>query len=47
MEAQPLYRELGFTGSPALMRMTRLPAATSAPENGSAWMPPEQYAETC
>ncbi|MFJ8803015.1 GNAT family N-acetyltransferase [Streptomyces sp. NPDC102487] len=47
VEAQPLYRELGFTGSPALMRMTRLPAATaSAPENGSAWMPPEQYAET-
>ncbi|MEU8794596.1 GNAT family N-acetyltransferase [Streptomyces sp. NPDC048643] len=47
VEAQPLYRELGFTGSPALMRMTRLPAATtSAPENGPVWMPPEQYAET-
>ncbi|MFD7678908.1 GNAT family N-acetyltransferase [Streptomyces sp. NPDC060187] len=47
VEAQPLYRELGFTGSPALMQMTRLPAATaSAPEKGSAWMPPEQYAET-
>ncbi|MEU0786487.1 GNAT family N-acetyltransferase [Streptomyces sp. NPDC006173] len=47
VEAQPLYRELGFTGSPALMRMTRLPAATAAAlENDSAWMPPEQYAET-
>ncbi|MFJ8804428.1 GNAT family N-acetyltransferase [Streptomyces sp. NPDC102487] len=47
VEAQPLYRELGSTGSPTLIRMTRLPAATaSAPENGSAWMPPEQYAET-
>ncbi|MYR46391.1 GNAT family N-acetyltransferase [Streptomyces sp. SID5910] len=48
VEAQPLYRELGFTGSPALMRMTRLrpAAAAGAPENGPAWMPPEQYAET-
>lgn len=47
VDAQPLYRDLGFTGSPALMRMTRLPAATaSAPGSGPAWVPPEQYAET-
>ncbi|SDE02575.1 GNAT family N-acetyltransferase [Streptomyces prasinopilosus] len=48
VEAAPLYRELGFTGSPALMRMTRpsAPAAASGPESGPAWLPPEQYAET-
>ncbi|RNG37384.1 GNAT family N-acetyltransferase [Streptomyces botrytidirepellens] len=48
VEAQPLYRELGFTGSPALMRMTRLEptAAEGTPESRPAWLPPEQYAET-
>ncbi|MET7900507.1 NUDIX hydrolase [Streptomyces sp. NPDC005355] len=48
VEAAPLYRELGFASSPALMRMTRLaePAAASMPESGLTWMPPEQYAET-
>lgn len=47
-EAQPLYRELGFTGSPALMRMTRLaePASASTTESSPTWLPPEQYAET-
>ncbi|MFB9348792.1 GNAT family N-acetyltransferase [Streptomyces heliomycini] len=47
-EAAPLYRELGFTGSPALMRMTRpeAPAAASTPASSPTWMPPEQYAET-
>ncbi|MFJ2645612.1 GNAT family N-acetyltransferase [Streptomyces sp. NPDC087420] len=50
-EAAPLYREFGFAGGPALMRMTRLeePAAPSRPEKGergAGWMPPEQYAET-
>ncbi|UFQ19893.1 MULTISPECIES: GNAT family N-acetyltransferase [Streptomyces] len=47
-EAAPLYRELGFTGSPALMRMTRLeePDGTRAPASGPVWMPLEQYAET-
>lgn len=48
VEAQPLYRELGFTGSPALMRMTRLeqPATASTTESSPTWLPPEQYAET-
>lgn len=48
MEAQPLYRELGFTGSPALMRMTRLEptAAAGTPETRPARLTPEQYAET-
>ncbi|MER8119073.1 GNAT family N-acetyltransferase [Streptomyces sp. NPDC094031] len=47
-EAAPLYRELGFSGDPALMRMTRrstsavaLPAARTE----SSWVPPEQYAQ--
>ncbi|WP_432105905.1 GNAT family N-acetyltransferase [Streptomyces sp. bgisy091] len=48
-EAAPLYRQLGFSGSPALMRMTRRsdsappPAETSS---GSTWVPPEQHAQT-
>ncbi|WP_073937897.1 GNAT family N-acetyltransferase [Streptomyces sp. CB02400] len=48
VEAQPLYRELGFTGSPALMRMTRLePTATaSTPNSRPVWLPLKQYAET-
>lgn len=48
VEAQPLYRELGFTGSPALMRMTRLEPTTTVgtPDSRPAWLPPEQYAET-
>lgn len=48
VEAQPLYRELGFTGSPALMRMTRLeqPTAASPKQSSPGWLPPEQYAET-
>ena len=55
--AAPLYRELGFAGSAALMRMTRLeePAAVSRQETSRGpliagenpgWMPPEEYAET-
>ncbi|MCQ6555729.1 GNAT family N-acetyltransferase [Streptomyces sp. C10-9-1] len=48
VEAAPLYRELGFTGSPVSMRMTRPepPAADGASGHGSGWMPPERYAET-
>ncbi|MEU9776857.1 GNAT family N-acetyltransferase [Streptomyces sp. NPDC047968] len=48
VEAAPLYRELGFTGSPVSMRMTRPepPAADGAPGRGSGWLPPERYAET-
>ncbi|MET9777896.1 GNAT family N-acetyltransferase [Streptomyces sp. NPDC006367] len=48
VEAQQLYRELGFTGSPALMRMTRpeQPAATNTPRRDPGRLPPEQYAET-
>ncbi|MGW0770825.1 GNAT family N-acetyltransferase [Streptomyces sp. NPDC002676] len=56
-EAAPLYRELGFAGSTALMRMTRLdePAAITGRETshvprdageGPGWMSPEEYAET-
>ncbi|MFJ1596570.1 GNAT family N-acetyltransferase [Streptomyces sp. NPDC088261] len=50
-EAAPLYREFGFAGAPALMRMTRLerPAAPAPRESGegrAGWLPPEQYAET-
>ncbi|MFE7409746.1 GNAT family N-acetyltransferase [Streptomyces laurentii] len=47
-EAAPLYGQLGFTGSSALMRMTRLseqPAA-HAPVDDAAWLPPEEYAAT-
>ncbi|MGW6202316.1 GNAT family N-acetyltransferase [Streptomyces sp. NPDC055089] len=48
LEAAPLYRELGFTGGPALMRMTRpkQPAATSTRDSIPGWLPPEQHAET-
>jgi 8-oxo-dGTP pyrophosphatase MutT (NUDIX family) len=48
VEAQPLYRELGFAGSPALMRLTRLeqPAPARTSESNPTWLPPEQYAET-
>ncbi|TGB08730.1 GNAT family N-acetyltransferase [Streptomyces sp. MZ04] len=48
-QAAPLYRDFGFSGSPALMRMTRrstsapLPAATGG---GPSWVPPEQYAQS-
>ncbi|MFE7709231.1 GNAT family N-acetyltransferase [Streptomyces sp. NPDC057486] len=56
-EAAPLFRELGFTGTAALMRMTRLeePATLRSQESGDGlpgasedpgWMPPELYAET-
>jgi 8-oxo-dGTP pyrophosphatase MutT (NUDIX family)/GNAT superfamily N-acetyltransferase len=47
-EAAPLYEQLGFAGSPALMRMTRLPEqpAAHAPVNDAAWLPPEEYAAT-
>lgn len=41
-EAAPLYRELGFSSSPALMRMT----AQSSGEASRVWWPPEQYAES-
>ncbi|MFD7537505.1 GNAT family N-acetyltransferase [Streptomyces sp. NPDC059819] len=48
-EAAPLYRQLGFSGSPALMRMTR--RSTSAPSpaasgSGPSWVPPEQHAQS-
>jgi len=48
VEAAPLYQELGFAGSPALMRMTRLADLYTRNERvgGAAWAPPEQYAET-
>ncbi|MFC9943989.1 bifunctional GNAT family N-acetyltransferase/NUDIX hydrolase [Streptomyces pratensis] len=47
-EAALLYREFGFTGSPALMRMTRhsqsaVAAAGAQPD--STWVPPQQYAD--
>lgn len=45
-EARPLYRELGFAASPAMMRMTRLKGAadrTGAPA-GRVLLPPEEYA---
>ncbi|MCE3032306.1 GNAT family N-acetyltransferase [Streptomyces sp. CMSTAAHL-2] len=55
-EAAPLYRELGFAASPALMRMTRCTEPTTGTdmardpdvllESRQGWMPPEQYAET-
>ncbi|MFD5747405.1 GNAT family N-acetyltransferase [Streptomyces sp. NPDC127033] len=47
-EAAPLYRELGFAGSAALMRMTRPeePVVPSPRAGGTDWLPPEQYAET-
>lgn len=47
-EAAPLYRELGFSGNPALMRMTRhRPPAGLTPgaQPDSTWMPPQQYAD--
>jgi ribosomal protein S18 acetylase RimI-like enzyme len=48
-EAAPLYRELGFAGSPALMRMTRLetpavPDQAHRPASRRDWLPLEQYA---
>lgn len=48
-EAALLYRELGFSGSPALMRMTRrsqpvVGAAGAQPD--STWVPPQQYADS-
>lgn len=48
VEAAPLYRELGFTGGPALMRMTlpKQSAAASTVDSSPTWLPPEQYAET-
>ncbi|MFF0465284.1 GNAT family N-acetyltransferase [Streptomyces mexicanus] len=55
-EAAPLYRELGFAGSAALMRMTREEPAALGEQatgpgrrnggEGSGWMPTEVYAET-
>ncbi|MFF0191184.1 GNAT family N-acetyltransferase [Streptomyces sp. NPDC005244] len=47
-EAAPLYRELGFSGNPALMRMTRHhpPAVgASGAQPDAAWVPPQQYAD--
>ncbi|WP_320779269.1 GNAT family N-acetyltransferase [Streptomyces sp. CRN 30] len=58
VEAQPLYRELGFSGSPALMRMTRLAQPTSTTADSVAGttagtarhrpnrLTPDQYADT-
>ncbi|MFB6816051.1 GNAT family N-acetyltransferase [Streptomyces sp. NPDC056347] len=48
-EAAPLYRELGFAGSPALMRMTAPSARTAVPgvRRGEPSTPsPEHYAES-
>ncbi|MEV7157044.1 NUDIX domain-containing protein [Streptomyces misionensis] len=47
-EAAPLYREFGFSGDPALMRMTRRSTsavALPAARTNSSWVPPEQYAQ--
>ncbi|MFH8634901.1 GNAT family N-acetyltransferase [Streptomyces lydicus] len=47
-EAAPLYREFGFSGNPALMRMTRhrQPAgAVPGAQPDSTWVPPQQYAD--
>ncbi|MDX2620152.1 GNAT family N-acetyltransferase [Streptomyces sp. WI03-5b] len=44
-EAAPLYRELGFSGSPALTRMTRhrqLDGALSGAQPDSTWVPPRR-----
>ncbi|EGE39632.1 GCN5-related N-acetyltransferase [Streptomyces sp. ACT-1] len=50
-EATPLYRELGFNGNPALMRMTRHrpPADTGAAARAqpvTTWVPPQVYADS-
>lgn len=48
-EAAPLYREFGFSGSPAPMRMTRHRQAAGAVAGGqreSTWVPPQQFADT-
>ncbi|MFI6689361.1 GNAT family N-acetyltransferase [Streptomyces sp. NPDC050485] len=48
-EAAPLYREFGFSGNPALMRMTRhsQPAvAAGGAQPDSTWVPPQQYADS-
>ncbi|MEU8472691.1 GNAT family N-acetyltransferase [Streptomyces sp. NPDC029006] len=48
-EAAPLYREFGFSGDPALMRMTRhSTSAVALPDTraDSSWVPPEQYAQS-
>ncbi|MDX3204799.1 GNAT family N-acetyltransferase [Streptomyces scabiei] len=47
-EAAPLYRELGFSGNPALMRMTRhrqRAGAVPGAQPDSTWVPPQQYAD--
>ncbi|WP_079001099.1 GNAT family N-acetyltransferase [Streptomyces sp. AS58] len=47
-EAAPLYRELGFSGSPALMRMTRhrqRAGAVPGAQPDSTWVPPQQYSD--
>ncbi|MGW1783247.1 hypothetical protein ACWCQQ_29540 [Streptomyces sp. NPDC002143] len=33
-DSAPLYAALGFTGDPALMRMTRVPSSTHATAHG-------------
>ncbi|MFF9074672.1 GNAT family N-acetyltransferase [Streptomyces sp. NPDC014872] len=48
-EAAPLYREFGFSGNPALMRMTRhhhLAGAVPGAQPDSTWVPPQQYADS-
>ncbi|WP_329105517.1 GNAT family N-acetyltransferase [Streptomyces sp. NBC_01439] len=47
-QAAPLYREFGFAGSPALMRMTRHGRSTAAAgaQPDSTWVPPRQYADS-
>jgi 8-oxo-dGTP pyrophosphatase MutT (NUDIX family)/GNAT superfamily N-acetyltransferase len=48
-EAAPLYRELGFSGNPALMRMTRhrqRAGAVPGAQPDSTWVPPQQYADS-
>ncbi|MFJ3229030.1 GNAT family N-acetyltransferase [Streptomyces sp. NPDC086783] len=48
-EAASLYRELGFSGNPALMRMTRhrqFAGAVPGTQPESTWVPPQQYADS-
>lgn len=48
-EAASLYRELGFSGNPALMRMTRHrqhAGAVPGAQPESTWVPPQQYADS-
>lgn len=46
VEAAPLYRGLGFAGSPALMWLTRLPGPVAPHTSAPASLSPELNAET-